>query len=104
MLWLVGQWEQDVTIQNVGTENNKEEEPGKQLVQAQIASLKNKIQFVHIVFYCVPWIIPYCVRHINTDRNFEKFTNPVNVNGMCQKSIYSIWFLEIYTLKYLYNK
>jgi hypothetical protein len=31
-----------VSIQNVGTENNKEEAPEKQLAQAQIASLKNK--------------------------------------------------------------
>jgi len=31
-----------VNIQNVGTENNKEEAPEKQLVQVQIASVKNK--------------------------------------------------------------
>ena len=31
-----------VNIQNVGTENNKEEASEKQLVQVQIASVKNK--------------------------------------------------------------
>ena len=49
MLGLVGHWNQDVSIQNVGNENNKEEAPEKQLVQAQIASLINKTKFVHFV-------------------------------------------------------